>query len=367
MNRFTQYSVEQSGQPKGWLLVSRKAGSAYESRKIRPDLLGVPGAQGLPGINGAPGQPGAKGEVGLIGNSGPQGDAGLPGPNGAAGVYSEEVTLWDSAAFDSFEQYAAAAPVSGLNGGLGFITPWAGFGASIVTRINADGTTEKRLSIASGWIARRFPWGSNWNAIEICFNAWINRPALTNFGDVESGGAQYFVGACSGQVNTAASALCENFIGLKGQSEPTFVYTVGTQNNYFVNTGRTTGSKVLGVFTFSSPSVGSSFPVFSAVEGRKSIQTFRIDRSAFIGGNSANYTMVLGNGTVSAEYDYPKQTLMESYARRVNLSENLPGGLTAQTATQVWNESTGQLDSLNIVWPWTTPLELSAVSVRRVY
>lgn len=369
MNRFTQYSIEQSQQPKGWLLVSRKAGDAYESRKIRPDLLGVPGAQGLPGLKGADGQPGAKGATGSKGTSGAQGDAGATGANGAPGVYPEEVLLWDCACFDSFEQYAAGSVV-GTNGGLGFSTPWAASNATIVSRTNRDGTTEKRCAISQGYLARRMPWGSNWNAIEIVFTGRINNPGVATFGTVGSdGGRGYYVGVCSGTANTAYSLTCANFVGHSGKQAALWFWAAGTQTNVFSHVpGRQPTWRVGNVDT-TVADFGSSFPTFSVDEGFHSIYTLRLERSAFVGNNPATYTFYLGNGlTTPAEFDWPKQTLMESFARRSNMAENLPGGLAPQTGTMLGvTETTGQLDTLNITWPWSDPLEIASVLVRRIY
>lgn len=367
LNRFTQYSIEQSGTPKGWLLVSREAGAAYESRKIRPALLGVPGAKGLTGLPGANGADGAKGEVGLAGSSGAQGVAGPTGSNGPAGEYPQEVTGWDCACFDSWEQYADGANLVGQAGGLGFITPWGGSNATVVTRTNSDGSTEKRLAISNGFIARRYPWGRNWNRVDLTFTAWVNRPAFTNFGTNQSvGGVGYFVGSNSGITIPPNSNACLNFYGLLGAQPTMWFYTPNTQVNAFVHTvGRTHTGKRLAVTT-SVATVGSSFPALSAVEGRRSIFTLTLERVAF-GFPNMLYSLRHANGVQGSEYDYPKQTVMESYAKRVNYDDNMPGGPAAETSSQLWDESTGALDSLVITWPWVEPIEISAISVRRVY
>lgn len=372
MNQFTQYSIEQSGTPKGWLLVSRKVagGEGYESRKIRPNLLGVPGAQGLPGINGAPGSPGAKGPTGPMGAAGAQGPAGPVGANGASGVYPEEILLWDCAAFESWEQYSDGASVVGLDGGLGFTTPWAGSNTTIVTRTNRDGTTEKRASISQGYLARRFPWGSNWNAVEIVFTGRINSTNTLPFGTIGSdGGRGYYVGVCSGEVNTAYSLTCANFVGHSGNEALMWSWFAGTQcNNYSHTVGRRPTWRVGNVNTVVAD-FGSSFPTFSVDEGFRSIYTLRLERSAFVGSAGASYTFYLGNGlTNPAEFDWPKQTLMESFAQRSNMATNLSGGLAPQTGTMLAvTELTGQLDTVNITWPWADPLEISALAIRRIY
>lgn len=361
MNRFTQYSIEQSGTPKGWLLVSREAGDAYESRKIRPDLLGTPGAKGLSGLPGADGAPGAKGLVGLAGPSGAQGVAGPTGANGPAGRYPQEVTGWDCAGFDSWEQYADGSNLVDQNGGLGFITPWGGANATVVSRTNSDGSTEKRLAISSGFVARRFPWGRYWNRVDLVFTAWVNRPSFTSFGDLSG----YYVGANSGVSIPPNSNFCVNFYGIRGANATVFSYTPNTQVNSFVHTSGRSHLGKEGAIATTVASSGSSFPSFSAVEGRRSIYTLTIERNPFFG--NMLYTMQLANGVQGSEYDYPKQTVMESYAKRVNYAENLPGGPTAETSSQLWDESTGPLDSLVITWPWIEPIEISALSVRRVY
>lgn len=370
MNQFSHYSIEQSGTPKGWVLVSRAAGGgAFESRKIRPSLLGVPGAKGLPGLPGASGGPGAKGEVGATGTSGPQGDSGPVGPNGADGSYPSEFTVWDTACFDSFESYSDGDPVAGLNRGLGFTTPWAGAGAGIVVRTNTDGSTEKRLSIArgasAGWVARRFPWGSNWNVIEISFTAWVGGGVS---GALDStNGLGYYVGVNSGDVFPPSSNSCLNFFGMLGDNTPLFSVTSGTQTDYLLQiAGRSHVGKVGAAITF-VPGVGSSFPAFSIEEGKKSIYTLRLERDPFVGGSSVVYSQALRNGSNSGEYDYPKQTLFEAYARRADLNLVLPQPAVEQTAGVVWDEVPGVLDTVVLTWGWTFPLEISAIAVRRVY
>lgn len=364
MNQFSQYSVEPSEIPKGWVLVSRKLGGGYESRKIRPALLGVPGAAGLPGLTGASGGPGVKGLTGPAGNSGPQGDAGATGPNGVAGTFADEITFWDCACFESWEQYEDGAAISGLNGGLGFLTPWAGAGASVVIRTNKDGSVERRMSIGNGWTARRMPWGSNWNAVEISFTARLNRPPNADFNSTTGSG--FYIGIGSGEVDN--STFANNFIGIRAKEFPTlFQYSGGTQTPHYTQvSGRRFIGKVGAAETVALSS-GSSFPSFSIDEGRKSIYTVRFDRDAFVGTSSVSYFSALRNGTNSSEYDYPKQTILETYARRGNLSDTLAQPVLVESSSQVWSESAGVLDTLSLTWGWSTPLEISSIAVRRVY
>lgn len=365
MNIFTQYSVEPStSTPKGWVLVSAKVGDSYVSKKIRPALLGVPGAQGFPGLEGPAGSTGPQGYAGQTGPTGPQGVTGATGPNGAAATFNTEETLWDSAAYEGWEEYADGQAVAGLNKGIGFTTPWAGSGGTIVTRTNADGTTEKRLQLTGGWIARRMPWGSNWNAVDFMITGRIDRANHTPFGSAwDSGGAtSWAIGACSGETHGVSDPLCLNFYGAGGASAAEWSYFAGTQNNYWRHlASRNPLGKRLTTVTI-TPAAGSSAPHLSAEEGRKSLIYLRIYRGPFVGNGTASYATYLGG--LTGEFDFPKQAIVEGFCRRFNFGEN--SAQVQEIGAQNWDESTGQLDTLNFAWPFA-PLEISSIAIRRVF
>jgi len=358
MNTFTQYSVEESETPRGWVLISEQQSNSYVSKKMRPELLGVPGTAGLPGLDGSPGNAGPTGPVGFTGASGAQGDVGPTGPNGVPGSYAAEETVWDSAAFEGWEEYTVGSNLVGLNKGLGFTTAWAGVGGTVEQKTNQDGSTEKRLTVVSGSLARRMPWGGNWNAIDIILTASLYKPDHLAFGSSKP----WCIGVCSGEVDTADSNSCINFYGCGGNNPGQWTWFSGTQNDYYRHTSSRAHFGRRNNVNTGTPASGSSFPNLSTNEGRRSSMVLRLVRGAFVGSSAVSYASYLSGG--SGEFDFPKQHVMESFCRRVNMGENIASGF--ESAAQNWDESTGPLDTLNFVWPYADPLSISSIAVRRV-
>ncbi len=87
----------------------------------------------------------------------------------------------------------------------------------------------------------------------------------------------------------------------------------------------------------------------------------RILRGPFVGSGVSNYASYLSGNT--GEFDYSKQAVVEGFCRRSNYGENLPTGF--EEGSQPWDESTGQLDTLNFLWPFAE-LSISSIAIRRV-
>ena len=366
MNIFTQYSVENAGTPKGWVLVSAKQGSAFVSKKLRPVLLGVPGAQGLPGLEGPTGVAGPTGLTGATGNAGAQGATGATGPNGADGSFKSEELTWDSAAFDGWEEYEEGADISGLDKGIGFTTPWSGSGGTVESRTNLDGNTEKRLILSNASITRRMPWGSNWNALDLVITGSIYKPDHLPFGNIWDafGATSWALGVCSGTANPVSSSSCLNFYGCGGISLDSWSYFSGTQNQYWRHNASRPPFGKRGTALTITPASGSSAPNFSDTEGRRSLLFLRIYRGPFVGSGSASYaTYLSGSGT--GEFDFPKQAVVEGFCLRSNTGENIPSGV--EVGAQPWDESTGPLDTFNFAWPFAVPLAISSIAIRRIH
>lgn len=369
--KFSQYDPVTDQSPEGWLLIAElQPDGSYITKKVDPATLGPQGSigpQGLPGANGANGLTGPQGVTGATGATGAPGPAGATGPAGANGANgtngtngANEISNLDGWAIETFEDSSSIATQFART-----TTGWSGLsghsGASIVSR-NRAGGVENRMSLSAGEVIRQFGWGSRWNRIQVALLVRINGAA--NFaGDI-------FVGVCSGVTNGYGAALTTNAIGVCSLVGAGNTFTFGASINGLLNKY---AYSFLGFHTRRAAVVGqtggsgSTGRTISASESWHALYVFEIDRPfAATTATTVGYTFTVNcTQAVSIEYDFLKKQFL-NVIQVPTLVSFLGSG--TQTDTINWDESTGVLDCLDIVWTnAANPLEVAAISVRKIF
>lgn len=274
-----------------------------------------------------------------------------------------------SLALDYFDDESVGALAS-LTHGLG----WGSnngvvSGASIVNATMADGRIHKRLSLNNGYIGRKMPWGAFWNRIVVVLAVRIN-------GGVNISNTNGYIGVCTGTTNMVDSANTTNFAGIRwGDGTGTSTFTTGGKINYFdVPTFRGATRRVN---TTTDRGGLSSGHAISADQGYLSHIAMEISRPVFAtDATGVNYSIAeASTNNVIVMFSHEKD-IVRAMLQWVELTTTLLGGgyisstagASGVTATPFsFDQSTGVLDTINIYWPQTSPLEIAALGVRKIF
>lgn len=280
-----------------------------------------------------------------------------------------EDQIRDGWAVEFFEQYSVGNNPT-LDQGIGWDGNGAGSGLSIASKSIYTGKSENRLVIANGQYGRKLFFGDSWNRIQIGLMFRIN--GLASFS------ADGYVGLCSGTTNMAASAVTDNFIGIKwATGVNSWVFTNGTKVNYYnqalstrFSTRRAAGT------TDQGGGSGSDGRSFSAIEGYRSMFFLEISRPVFAtDASSVTYNLGMrSTNTTQVEMSLSKRTFVDVMLDGVasSLAAMVTGSVvmsaSAVTNSFSFDQSVGKLDTLNVTWPNASEtMEITALAVRKVY
>lgn len=282
--------------------------------------------------------------------------------------FPSEMETTDDQALDYFEDYSVGA-VSSLNKGFGWANDGVISGGTIVSRTNQDGRTMKCLSLLNGQLGRRMPWGGKWNKLRLLIGWRIN--AAATFTTVNT----QFFGVCSGTTNMVSSATTDNAIGLRWGSAAgdSVTFTAGTRVSYF-NMGTAFRFISRRGTTNTAIASGGSGHAIPAVEGYIGVALLRIARPVFAtNASSVTYSMLEGSTQASGiELYRPKNGIRhmlshDAGAASLSTQDQEAGVMLSGSTTVAFDQSTGELDTVNITWPETTnPLELCCFGVRKI-
>jgi len=280
------------------------------------------------------------------------------------------LSLADGWAVDTFDDYPLGA-ISSFNKGYGFVNNGVGSGCSIIAATQASGQAEQRLRMIAGQYGRKMPWGNDWGRIQI---AWLWR---VNRGSTFTSNLAYF-GVCSGTTNMAASVNTDNFTGIRTPSDASAcVFSAGTRVNLItINPAIRfmTRRGAPGADTDRTSGAGTAGACISASAGYLSGHFLEISRPAFVGGGSVTYNF--GRRMTDAsrvEDSLPKtaaQSMIQSDIVTALGSGNTNGvilGGSPNTHNYAFDESTGELDTINLTWPEAFEMEFGVIGVRKVY
>jgi hypothetical protein len=280
------------------------------------------------------------------------------------------LSMADGFAYETFDDYSLGA-ISSFNKGYGFVNNGVGTGCTIISSTQASGQVEQRLKVIAGQYGRKMPWGNDWGRIQLCWLWRVNR------GSTFTSNLAYF-GVCSGTTNMAGNTNTDNFTGIRTPSDASAcVFSVGTRVNLITinpairymtrrgapatDTDRTSGS-------------GSAGGCISASAGYLSGHFLEISRPAFVGAGSVTYNF--GRRQTDAarvEDSLPKTALTSMLDSDIVTglgSGNTVGIILAgspNTNSYAFDESTGELDTINLTWPEAFEMEFAAIGVRKVY
>jgi hypothetical protein len=301
----------------------------------------------------------AAGVWNLIGN--------LEGAAGATG--GSEVVSDDGGAMDLFETYDTGA-ITSFDGGIGWGDDGIARNGTIVTRTNERGETIRALSLdTNGEFARGLYVGEDWMGLDILVSWRFNGPAA----NMTTAGNNIYVGLCNGIVNTFKGATTNNFLGLGIQNQQ-FTHVSGTRWDYYTGTFSWRAYSRAGTTTTDEGGgSGSSGRRYALTEGH--VSTFRLTIiQALVANRSTdrNFTLYLGDtSTTYQEFTAPTRiqhssNLWQREIAATSKNQEWNGG-SIQTWTVAHNESTGVLDTLNIVWDNadSCDVDLYGVSVRK--
>jgi hypothetical protein len=174
-----------------------------------------------------------------------------------------------------------------------------------------------------------------------------------------------------------ASLTTDNFTGVKtGQNANDFTFTAGTRMSSFDHNPTYRFVTRRGVTTTDRTSgAGSAGRFTSADEGYLSMHYLEISRPTYLNGaSSITYTFGrhLTDGT-QVEMSLAKTVLLDALRGTVPTT---PGAGTPidtitmgnnNTVAYLFDESTGELDTVNISWIETFGLEIAALGVRKIW
>lgn len=282
--------------------------------------------------------------------------------------FPSEFDTTDDQALDYFDDYAVGS-IATLDEGFGWENDGVVTGGTIVSRTNQDGRTFKALSLLNGQLGRRMPWGGKWNKLRILVGWRIN--ASATFTTVNT----QFVGVCSGTTNMVSSATTDNAIGWRwgSASGENITFTAGTRVSYF-NMGTAFRFISRRGTTNTLIASGGSGHAIPAVEGYIGVALLRINRPVFAtNASSVTYTLLEGSTQASGiELYRPKNSIRhmlshDSGNTSVSQQDQEAGVMLSGSTTVSFDQSTGELDTVNITWPETVnPLELCCFGVRKL-
>lgn len=307
------------------------------------------------------------GSFNLTGGGGGNGDGG-DGEDAAA--LAGELTLRDGIAWEFFDDYEVGSKLV-FDGGVGFADDGVGTGSAIIAATMVSGQAQRRLRIIQGEYGRKMPWGNDWGRIQIAVLLRIDRASTF------TAGAPAYFGVCSGTTNMAAHANTANFVGLVSPADASaFAFSAGTRVNLFTvsPTWRFVSKRTAGPTDRTSGS-GSAGTGMSASAGYLSGHFLEISRPTFAAAiSSVNYNFGRRMTDTTRVEDSLAKTvltdLLQSDIVTALASGNTGGvilGGSPNTLTYAFDESTGELDTINITWPETFGLEIAAIGVRKVY
>lgn len=298
------------------------------------------------------------------------------------GVLSEKVTALqlknyafpsvfsfaDGWAIDNFQDYALGA-ITVFDKGYGFTTNGVGTGCSIVARTQPSGQNEQRLSMTAGQYGRKMPWGNDWGRIQLAWLWRINRASTFT-------SALAYFGICSGTTNMAASATTTNFTGFRTPSDASaMVFATGTRADRInVNPAFRFMTRRVTTDTDRTSGAGTAGDCIVATSGYLSAVFFEIARPTFVGATSITYSFGrLMTTATRTEDSLQKSSLQDMIHGDMNTTIGggnslavVPGGV-ANTHNYSFDESTGELDTINLTWPEAFDVEFGAIGVRKVY
>jgi hypothetical protein len=284
---------------------------------------------------------------------------------------ASEITDIDDECVDFFEDYTAGA-ITTLNKGIGWNNNVGVVsGGTIVSRTGADGRTFQALSLSSGQLGRKMPWGDRWNRIKVVVG-WRLNGGIT----LTTGAPDSLLGICSGTTNMGGSATTDNFMGLRWGSggADSITFTAGTLINFF---DMSTAFRFVSrrATTTTAIATGGSGHRIPATEGYIGWIVYNLWRPVFANdAASVAYSFLeISNDTTLVEYSHAKNC-----ARRLLQDLNSAVGTASQTETAIvgsssgtntvaFDQSTGKLDTVNLTWAFNTAgLEICAIGVRKL-
>lgn len=293
----------------------------------------------------------------------------------AGATLGGEDTYKDHLAIEFFEDYSIGS-ISAFDKGYGWNGNGVGSGCSIVSRtpFGNGNLTQRRLSISSGQYGRKFAWGDSWNRIQIAILWRINHTATFD-------NSAFYFGLCSGTSNMAGSALCDNFIGMRGPNNGVgdVTFTNGTRMDFFdINPNtRFVTRRGAGPDSDQGSGAGSNGRHVAATEGWLSLFLIEYSRPTFatdgipvtynLGRQTSNATQVemsLGKGNL---LDLFGDTITGSMAGGPLITQVGSGGLAGVTASFAFDQSTGKLDAFNFVWDKAFGCEIAALGARKLF
>lgn len=298
----------------------------------------------------------------------------LTGAGAAGGTITQESLLAiigpsEGLAYDFFDDYAVGS-ISVLDGGFGFENDGVASGCSIIQATMASGQVQNRLRMAQGQYGRKMPWGNDWGRIQIAWLWRINR--LSTF----TSNLAYF-GVCSGTTNMAASATTANFTGVRTPSDASAcVFSAGTRVSLItINPAIRFISRRATTDTDRTSGTGSAGACISTTEGYLSGHFLEISRPTFAS-PASSITYNFGRRMTDAtrvEDSLAKSVLLDLLRSDIvtalgsgNTNGVILGG-SPNTHNYSFDESTGELDTINLTWPETFQMDFAAIGVRKVY
>lgn len=339
-------------------------GGAYRLRWVHTETLGAQGPVGIAGVPGTPssviGEVGDAGEPGDTGPVGPPGGTGAPGESAA--ILQPNIYLDDGFAIELFEDYADGQ-TSGFSAGRGWSGDWSVSNGSIVTRTSHNGIIQKRLALTNGEIGRTFRFGSKWNKIQAALLVRIDSALALS-------AMNYYFGVCSGKTNMASSAACANFIGQAGSGAGTITWSTAAfvqQDSLVASaTAQITRRGNVNTVTQSLPA-GLTIP---STEASLGVIWMEIVRAPYVNNaSSVTYThrvRAVFSGAATAGMSMMKEAFINSLHDSIGTPDSYVGTYDA-TIAPAFDQSTGELDTLNFFWDSSVPIEIAGAAVRKVY
>ncbi len=293
----------------------------------------------------------------------------------AGAAFELGVEAMDDVAMDYFEEYSVGS-IASLDKGAG----WNGNNGvaescSIVSRTGPDGRTFKALSISTGQFGRKMPWGDDWNKLRLAVCWRLNGSAT--FTTVST---PALVGICSGTTNMGNSGTTDNFIGQHWGSAASenITYSAGTSGAgragyYNMGTGFRFASR-RGTTTTIIAAGGSGHHI-PAGAGYMGFLVIGIQRPVFeTDSTSITYTKFeISTDLASVEFSRQKNCLRRlmqdtpSSGTSATPAETGIVGASVASNAAAFDQSTGQLDTVNITWPQSDEtLEINGFAVRKI-
>lgn len=303
--------------------------------------------------------------------SGSSSSGGSSDAGSLTGFY-DSTGIFDSVSIDMFEDYDVGA-ITAPSGGLGWKSGESGRvqNGTIVSRTTHNSVAQKRLSLANGQYARKFPFGGKWNFLRMGILARINGAATM--------ASRLAFGVCNGVDTVYADSGCLNFLGMvTGYDQGTtddWTLSSRTQNDVFLSGAheqvwRRNGS--------ADTAVGGSFntnPVaLPATEAYLAFYYIEVTRPVFTGNTAITYSQyIFTAGTAAkAEFHTSRSEWFRMLTDRVTpnasglTSGAFQGGTAGSFDTASVTETTGAFNAMCLWWEnASSALEIAAIGVRK--